>query len=144
MLWSNTKLCMCDRVLTSVESSVEVSREIQRAGSDNCGNYQLRVIGNSETFAATTRYTKPRKVAAAFSIRRDAHGMSAGASTWCNAWKLPNLPASSAAMLVARLCRHSDVALFSAAQPGQGGEGHVNGCTPKLRQGSATRCQSCA
>ena len=33
---------------------------------------QLRVIGNSETFSATTRYTGPKKVEAVFSIRRDA------------------------------------------------------------------------
>ncbi len=33
---------------------------------------QLRAIGNSETFSATTRYISPKKVEAVFSIRRDA------------------------------------------------------------------------
>ena len=33
---------------------------------------QLRVIGNSETFSATTRYISPKKVEAVFSVRRDA------------------------------------------------------------------------
>src|SRR5215510_3600273 len=33
---------------------------------------QLRVIPNSETFSATTKYMTPKKVEAVFSIRRDA------------------------------------------------------------------------
>jgi hypothetical protein len=33
---------------------------------------QLRAIGNSETFSATTRYISPKKVEAVFSVRRDA------------------------------------------------------------------------
>jgi len=33
---------------------------------------QLRVIGNSETFSATTRYINPKKVEAVFFLRRDA------------------------------------------------------------------------
>jgi hypothetical protein len=33
---------------------------------------QLRVIGNNETFSATTKYVTPKKVEAVFSIRRDA------------------------------------------------------------------------
>src|SRR5262245_1694481 len=33
---------------------------------------QLRVIGNSETFSSTTRYTGSKRVEAVFSIRRDA------------------------------------------------------------------------
>jgi SAM-dependent methyltransferase len=37
-----------------------------------------------------------------------------------------HLPPSSAGALVASLCRHSDMVLFSAAPPGQGGENHVN------------------
>jgi len=37
-----------------------------------------------------------------------------------------HLPASSAAGLVDSLCRHSDLVLFSAAPPGQGGENHIN------------------
>lgn len=37
-----------------------------------------------------------------------------------------HLPASSAAGFVASLCRHSDLVLFSAAPPGQGGENHIN------------------
>lgn len=37
-----------------------------------------------------------------------------------------HLPASSAAEFVDSLCRHSDLVLFSAAPPGQGGENHVN------------------
>jgi SAM-dependent methyltransferase len=37
-----------------------------------------------------------------------------------------HLPESSAAIFVACLCRHSDMILFSAAPPGQGGENHIN------------------
>jgi SAM-dependent methyltransferase len=37
-----------------------------------------------------------------------------------------HLPARSAKTLVESLCRHSDVVAFSAAVPGQGGQGHVN------------------
>lgn len=37
-----------------------------------------------------------------------------------------HLPAESAPVLVASLCRHSDLVLFSAAPPGQGGESHLN------------------
>lgn len=37
-----------------------------------------------------------------------------------------HLPVSAAAGFVASLCRHSDIVLFSAAPPGQGGEHHVN------------------
>lgn len=37
-----------------------------------------------------------------------------------------HLPADCGPDFVKRLCAHSDVVLFSAAQPGQGGEHHVN------------------
>ena len=37
-----------------------------------------------------------------------------------------HLPGSSAASFVRSLCRHSDMVLFSAAPPGQGGENHSN------------------
>ncbi len=37
-----------------------------------------------------------------------------------------HLPAASSATLVAALCRHADIVLFSAAAPGQGGENHIN------------------
>jgi SAM-dependent methyltransferase len=37
-----------------------------------------------------------------------------------------HLPAEVSAGLVACLCRHSDLVMFSAAPPGQGGENHVN------------------
>jgi hypothetical protein len=37
-----------------------------------------------------------------------------------------HLPAASSAGFVQSLCRHSDMVLFSAAPPGQGGENHVN------------------
>lgn len=37
-----------------------------------------------------------------------------------------HLPDSSASTLVASLCKHSDLVLFSAAPPGQGGDNHVN------------------
>lgn len=37
-----------------------------------------------------------------------------------------HLPAAGAAGFVASLCRHSDLVLFSAAPPGQGGENHIN------------------
>jgi SAM-dependent methyltransferase len=37
-----------------------------------------------------------------------------------------HLPAEAAPVLVASLCRHADVVLFSAAPPGQGGESHLN------------------
>jgi SAM-dependent methyltransferase len=37
-----------------------------------------------------------------------------------------HLPPESAPALVASLCAHGDVVLFSAAPPGQGGEHHVN------------------
>lgn len=41
-----------------------------------------------------------------------------------------HLPRASAEGFVASLCTLSDVVLFSAAQPGQGGERHVNERTP--------------
>ena len=37
-----------------------------------------------------------------------------------------HLPRDSSELLVASLCRHSDMVLFSAAPPGQGGENHIN------------------
>jgi len=37
-----------------------------------------------------------------------------------------HLPESSAPLLVNTLCSHSDLILFSAAVPGQGGENHIN------------------
>jgi SAM-dependent methyltransferase len=37
-----------------------------------------------------------------------------------------HLPAASGSNFVKSLCAHSDIVLFSAAQPGQGGEHHVN------------------
>jgi Methyltransferase domain len=37
-----------------------------------------------------------------------------------------HLPAAAGRHLVAQLCRLADIVLFSAAQPGQGGEMHVN------------------
>jgi len=37
-----------------------------------------------------------------------------------------HLPASRAPGFVSDLCRHSDVVLFGAAPPGQGGENHIN------------------
>jgi SAM-dependent methyltransferase len=37
-----------------------------------------------------------------------------------------HLPPEASAGFVSSLCAHGDVVLFSAAQPGQGGEGHVN------------------
>lgn len=37
-----------------------------------------------------------------------------------------HLPESAAAGFVESLCRHSDIVMFSAAPPGQGGENHVN------------------
>ncbi len=37
-----------------------------------------------------------------------------------------HLPEESAGVLVDSLCSHSDVVLFSAAPPGQGGENHIN------------------
>lgn len=37
-----------------------------------------------------------------------------------------HLPESLSATLVASLCRHAGIVLFSAAAPGQGGENHVN------------------
>jgi SAM-dependent methyltransferase len=37
-----------------------------------------------------------------------------------------HLPEGYAEQLVASLCRHGDVVLFSAAVPGQGGENHIN------------------
>jgi SAM-dependent methyltransferase len=41
-----------------------------------------------------------------------------------------HLPASSAEIFVNCLCEHSDLVLFSAAQPGQGGERHINERNP--------------
>jgi len=37
-----------------------------------------------------------------------------------------HLPPAAAPVLVASLCRHADLVMFSAAPPGQGGEHHVN------------------
>lgn len=37
-----------------------------------------------------------------------------------------HLPGSCAADLIASLCRHADLIMFSAAIPGQGGQNHVN------------------
>lgn len=37
-----------------------------------------------------------------------------------------HIPADNAATLIESLCKHADVVLFSAAQPGQGGENHIN------------------
>lgn len=37
-----------------------------------------------------------------------------------------HLPESVASLFVERLCHHSDMVLFSAATPGQGGENHIN------------------
>jgi 2-polyprenyl-3-methyl-5-hydroxy-6-metoxy-1,4-benzoquinol methylase len=37
-----------------------------------------------------------------------------------------HLPPMSADRLVETLCRHGDIVVFSAAPPGQGGDGHVN------------------
>ncbi|MGI9295867.1 MAG: class I SAM-dependent methyltransferase [Pseudomonadales bacterium] len=37
-----------------------------------------------------------------------------------------HLPEPHSATLVACLCRHADIVLFSAAAPGQGGENHIN------------------
>jgi 2-polyprenyl-3-methyl-5-hydroxy-6-metoxy-1,4-benzoquinol methylase len=37
-----------------------------------------------------------------------------------------HLPAGAADRLVETLCRHGDIVVFSAAPPGQGGNGHVN------------------
>jgi SAM-dependent methyltransferase len=37
-----------------------------------------------------------------------------------------HLPEASAVKLVESLCQHSDVVVFSAAPPGQGGENHIN------------------
>lgn len=37
-----------------------------------------------------------------------------------------HLPASAAALFVEHLCQHSDMVVFSAAVPGQGGLGHIN------------------
>lgn len=37
-----------------------------------------------------------------------------------------HLPASRARGFVSDLCRHSDIVLFGAAPPGQGGENHIN------------------
>ena len=37
-----------------------------------------------------------------------------------------HLPRESSEQLVANLCQHSDIVLFSAAAPGQGGENHIN------------------
>ncbi len=37
-----------------------------------------------------------------------------------------HLPETASAILVAALCRHADIVLFSAAAPGQGGENHIN------------------
>lgn len=37
-----------------------------------------------------------------------------------------HLPETLSATLVAALCRHADIVLFSAAAPGQGGENHIN------------------
>jgi hypothetical protein len=37
-----------------------------------------------------------------------------------------HLPVHSAQDFIRCLCAHGDVVLFSAAQPGQGGEGHIN------------------
>ncbi len=46
-----------------------------------------------------------------------------------------HLPAASAADFVALLCALSDVVLFSAAQPGQGGEDHINEQAPSFWAG---------
>ena len=43
-----------------------------------------------------------------------------------------HLPAARAADFVATLVRHSDMVLFSAAVPGQGGEHHVNERSPQF------------
>lgn len=37
-----------------------------------------------------------------------------------------HLPASRARGFISDLCRHSDIVMFSAAPPGQGGENHIN------------------
>ena len=37
-----------------------------------------------------------------------------------------HLPANAAEKFVNSLCRHSDIVMFSAATPGQGGENHIN------------------
>ncbi len=37
-----------------------------------------------------------------------------------------HLPETAASEFVSSLCRHSDLVLFSAATPGQGGENHIN------------------
>jgi SAM-dependent methyltransferase len=37
-----------------------------------------------------------------------------------------HLPSTSAEAFIHCLCAHGDVVLFSSAQPGQGGEGHIN------------------
>ena len=41
-----------------------------------------------------------------------------------------HLPADHGPSFVRYLCAHSDVVLFSAAQPGQGGEHHINERNP--------------
>jgi SAM-dependent methyltransferase len=46
-----------------------------------------------------------------------------------------HLPSASAETFVKCLCMHGDVVLFSSAQPGQGGEGHVNECKPSYWAG---------
>lgn len=43
-----------------------------------------------------------------------------------------HLPAEAASVLIMNLTTHSPVVLFSAAVPGQGGEGHVNEAWPSL------------
>lgn len=46
-----------------------------------------------------------------------------------------HLPSANAATFVNCLCTHADVVLFSAAQPGQGGERHVNERKPSYWAG---------
>ena len=43
-----------------------------------------------------------------------------------------HLPASESSGVVSLLCSLSDIVLFSAAQPGQGGENHLNEQTPEF------------
>jgi SAM-dependent methyltransferase len=46
-----------------------------------------------------------------------------------------HLPTTSAEWFVDRICAHGDVVLFSAAQPGQGGENHINERKPSYWAG---------
>ncbi|MGH9124829.1 MAG: hypothetical protein ACRDZ8_08910 [Acidimicrobiales bacterium] len=52
----------------------------------------------------------------------------AARSTWCCRWLevAEHLPADAAATFVDTLTRHADVAVFSAAVPGEGGVNHAN------------------